>query len=110
MGYFVVWLGKVDDSMREIDLKQLACDRERKGTRRIEYKTNELDGIGKKMNIVMKRKRKLIGYLLGHNPFITVIMKRKIIGKRTRGKRRQFLFKEIWQRMSLLLTNNLRNQ
>lgn len=68
--------------MREIDWRQLACDCEKERTKRIKYKTNEavLDGIDKRrtmMNIIMKRKIRLIGCLLRHNQFITIIIKRK---------------------------------
>jgi len=35
------------------------------------------------MNTIMKRKVKLIGHLIRHNEFITIIMEGKIDGKRT---------------------------
>jgi len=54
----------------------------------------------------MKRKMKLIG-VLGickktqiHNKFITMIMKGKINGKRTRGRPRKSFFEEIFRSLA----------
>jgi len=73
------------------------------GTSWTEHKTNEavLNEVDEKrtvMNTIMKRKIKLIGQLLRHNVFITIIIEGKIAGKRTRGRPCK-TFEEIFRRM-----------
>jgi hypothetical protein len=56
----------------------------------VERKTNEqvLKDVSEKRNIIkyiLKRKTKLIGYLLRHNTFMKNIFEGKILGKRSRG-------------------------
>jgi hypothetical protein len=73
-------------------------------TRWTEHKTNEavLNEINEErtvMNTIMKRTIKLIGHLLRHNVFITIIMEGKIEGKRSRGRPRKSFFEEIFRRM-----------
>lgn len=71
----------------------------------IEHKTNKavLSEINEEktvMNTIMKITINLIGHLLKHNVFITIIMLRKIEGKRSRGRLRKSFFEEIFRRMS----------
>lgn len=79
----------------------------------IEYKTNEtvLNEINEErtvMNTIIKITIKLIGHLLRHNVFITIIMVGKIEGKRTRGRPRKSFFEEIFQRIGCTSYQNLK--
>lgn len=56
----------------------------------------------------MKRKVKLIGYLLRHNDFITDILEGKIIIKQPKERPRQSNFKDINQQMSFTSCQQLK--
>jgi hypothetical protein len=67
----------------------------------IKQKTNEtvLDEFNKKrtmINTIIKKKIKLIGYLLRHNEINIIVIKGKINGKRIRGRQRKSFFEEIF--------------
>lgn len=70
----------------------------------IECKTNEavLNEVNERrtmINKIMKSKMELIGHLIRHNEFITIIKEGKINGKRTRERLRRSFFEEIFYRM-----------
>lgn len=82
----------------------MAAEGKTMGTRWIERKIyevvlNEFHEKRKIMNAIIKRKIKLIRHRLRHNRFITIIMKTKVNGKRTRESLRKSFFEEIFQRM-----------
>lgn len=54
----------------------------------------------KMMNVIIKRKIKLIKHRLRHNRLITIIVEGKIDDKRTRESSRKFFFEEIFQRFT----------
>lgn len=69
-------------------------------TRRIEHKSNKsvLDKDNERravINATIKRRIKLNEHLLKHNQFVTIVMERKISGKRTRGRPCKYFFEEI---------------
>lgn len=61
------------------------------------------------INTIMKRKIKLIGYLIKHNNFVTNILEGKIMGKRLRRRPRQSYFNNINQRMGFTSYQYLKN-